>query len=259
MSEDAVGTVGNGAVELCIHTYRDIFENAHEGICVCQDGRVCFANPAFIAMTGYSAGELYSQSLLVIVHPEDHSRVIAEYTARMQGNPKGTTYEFRGITKAGEVRWLMMSAIRVDWMGKPAALDFVSDIHELKLAREKEERRRIEETEERSRLEALQSANAELEKTVAERTRELKAANSELNERIAERDRLIEELNSAIANIRQLEGILPICASCKAIRDAEGKWVTIEDYITGRSKTEFTHGICPKCVDKIYPDFKNLK
>ena len=55
--------------------------------------------------------------------------------------------------------------------------------------------------------------------------------------------------------IRTLGGFIPICASCKRIRDDDGKWVSIEEYISDRSGVEFTHGICPECSEKLYPGY----
>ena len=120
-----------------------------------------FANPAFCAMTGYSAEELYSQSLLAIVHPEDHAHVISEYTKRMQGIPNGSRYEFRGITKAGEIRWLLMSAVLISWKGRPAALDFVSDVEDLRRAREMEYQERIKAEKYQAKIEERQRAETE--------------------------------------------------------------------------------------------------
>jgi len=53
--------------------------------------------------------------------------------------------------------------------------------------------------------------------------------------------------------IRHLEGLLPICASCKKIRDTHGNWLQIEGYIRDHSDAEFTHSICPDCAKKLYP------
>ena len=53
--------------------------------------------------------------------------------------------------------------------------------------------------------------------------------------------------------IRHLEGLLPICASCKKIRDSHGNWFPIEGYIRDHSDAEFSHGICPDCAKKLYP------
>ena len=66
-------------------------------------------------------------------------------------------------------------------------------------------------------------------------------------------DVLILELKDALDNIKQLSGLLPICASCKKIRDDQGYWQRIETYISEHSKAQFTHGICPDCSKKLYP------
>lgn len=70
-----------------------------------------------------------------------------------------------------------------------------------------------------------------------------------------ERERLIAELQSALDEIKRLSGLLPICASCKKIRDDEGHWNTIEAYITENSEAEFSHGVCPECCETLYPEF----
>lgn len=70
-----------------------------------------------------------------------------------------------------------------------------------------------------------------------------------------ERERIIAELQGALSEIRTLRGIVPICASCKQIRDDEGFWHQVESYIADRTEAEFSHGICPKCMKELYPDF----
>lgn len=69
-----------------------------------------------------------------------------------------------------------------------------------------------------------------------------------------ERERLITELREALANVKILSGLLPICSSCKKIRNDDGYWEQIESYIKNRSEAEFTHGICPECRKKLYPN-----
>jgi len=69
-----------------------------------------------------------------------------------------------------------------------------------------------------------------------------------------ERENLICELREALANIRTLKGLLPICSACKKIRDDEGYWSQMESYIQDRSEAEFSHGICPDCAKELYPD-----
>lgn len=73
----------------------------------------------------------------------------------------------------------------------------------------------------------------------------------------AEHDKLLAEkkqLQEALNNIQILEGLLPMCANCKKIRDHQGDWQPIEVYLSERSAVEFTHGICPDCKTKLYPE-----
>ena len=63
------------------------------------------------------------------------------------------------------------------------------------------------------------------------------------------------ELTDALSEIKTLRGIIPICCNCKQIRDDEGIWSQIEKYISDHSEAEFTHGICPKCAQKLYPEY----
>lgn len=70
-----------------------------------------------------------------------------------------------------------------------------------------------------------------------------------------ERERLLSELQQALAAVKTLKGLIPICASCKNIRDDEGYWKQIEFYLCEHSELEFTHGICPACLERLYPDF----
>jgi len=69
-------------------------------------------------------------------------------------------------------------------------------------------------------------------------------------------ERLIGELNQALAEVKTLKGILPICSYCKKIRDEEGNWHQMEKYIATRSDSEFSHGICQECYNEIDEDWK---
>lgn len=71
----------------------------------------------------------------------------------------------------------------------------------------------------------------------------------------AEREQLIVELQEALAKVNQLEGILPICSFCKRIQDEEGNWQAMEVYISNHSEAEFSHGFCPDCGRKYYPQY----
>lgn len=69
-----------------------------------------------------------------------------------------------------------------------------------------------------------------------------------------EREKLISELQKVLSEVKKLSGLLPICASCKKIRDDKGYWSQIESYIRDHSEAEFSHGICPECTKNLYPD-----
>ena len=85
----------------------------------------------------------------------------------------------------------------------------------------------------------LQTAKAELEEW-----------SNTLEHRVKERTR---ELEKALAEVKTLSGMLPICASCKKIRDDQGYWEKIETYISQHSGATFSHGICPECLEQLYP------
>ncbi len=97
-----------------------------------------------------------------------------------------------------------------------------------------------------------------LEWLVRERTSEITLMNEQLQKEIAERKRagaekeqLIKELQEALANIKKLSGLLPMCAWCKKIRDDQGYWKQVEAYVCEHSDAKFTHGICPECASKL--------
>ncbi len=69
-----------------------------------------------------------------------------------------------------------------------------------------------------------------------------------------------EKVEEALAKVKKLSGLLPICSSCKKLRDDKGYWRQIESYIHEHSEVDFSHGICPVCAKKLYPDLDlNLK
>ncbi len=70
-----------------------------------------------------------------------------------------------------------------------------------------------------------------------------------------EKTELISELQCSMAEIKKLSGFIPICSSCKKIRDDKGYWQQVEQYVSERSEAQFSHGICPDCMKKLYPEF----
>jgi PAS domain S-box-containing protein len=70
-----------------------------------------------------------------------------------------------------------------------------------------------------------------------------------------EKAKLVADLTEALAEVKKLSGFLPICSSCKKIRDDQGYWRQVEEYIREHSEAEFSHGICPECAKRLYPDY----
>ena len=76
----------------------------------------------------------------------------------------------------------------------------------------------------------------------------------------AERERLIVELREALAKVKTLSGLLPVCANCKKVRDDQGYWNLIELYLEDHSEVDISHGICPDCARELYPEvYESLK
>jgi DNA-binding NtrC family response regulator len=120
--------------------------------------------------------------------------------------------------------------------------------------------------EQKKSAEAIRTLNAELENRVAQRTAELQSMNEDLRNEIHERQRLqneretlIRELQEALASVKTLSGLLPICASCKKVRDDKGYWNQVEVYFAKRADVTFTHGFCPDCLRKLRQEAGFLK
>lgn len=101
-----------------------------------------------------------------------------------------------------------------------------------------------------SRRKLLSLQNEEIMQTNDELAQEIK----ERKAMEEEREKLIAELQEALVQVKQLSGFLPICASCKKIRDDKGYWSQIEEYIRSHSEATFSHSICPDCAKKLYGD-----
>lgn len=97
-----------------------------------------------------------------------------------------------------------------------------------------------------------------------EQNKKIQRANEKISREMEERrqaqiekDELIVELRGAIGKVKTLSGLLPICSSCKKIRDDHGYWNQIETYLHAHSEAEFSHSICPDCQEKYYPEYFN--
>jgi diguanylate cyclase (GGDEF)-like protein/PAS domain S-box-containing protein len=140
-----------------------LVERAGQPVVVAQDGVLVYANPRAAAITGYPVSELVGRPLTRAVHPDDRGLLADYHRRRLAGEELPKSYAFRILTREGRVRWLEASVELVDWEGRPAALNLLADVTQ-----------RVEAQEELRRL------SAELERRVAERTRELEESRARL-------------------------------------------------------------------------------
>jgi two-component system sensor histidine kinase/response regulator len=156
--------------------YRQVVNNVTECIFVVQDGHFVFANPRLTEITGYSPEELFVMPFTSAVHPDDRSLVTDHHMRRLRGDAVEQYYHFRVVNPVHQkIIWVELSAVMIEWEGRPATLSFMTDITE---------RRRLEESlqqsvAERIRLETLQIQGelkeAELARRHAEETTKAKS------------------------------------------------------------------------------------
>jgi PAS domain S-box-containing protein/putative nucleotidyltransferase with HDIG domain len=116
--------------------YRTLVENANEGITVVQDGTFKFFNARFLAMIGYDTDEIRCQNFTDFLFPEDRATVVGRHRRRLKGEQLEGVYAFRYKHKSGEIKWAEISAALITWEGKPATLNFFTDVTERKKAEE---------------------------------------------------------------------------------------------------------------------------
>ncbi len=117
--------------------YRLLFENANEGILVIQDSKFKFYNPKIQEITGCSSDELDKKSFVELIHPDDRLKIVDRYTRRIAGENIPSFFSFRIIDKNANEKWLESNSIVITWEGKPATLNFLTDITKRHLAEAK--------------------------------------------------------------------------------------------------------------------------
>ncbi|MEW6426680.1 MAG: PAS domain S-box protein [Thermodesulfobacteriota bacterium] len=200
----------------CEERYHVLVNNANEAIMVVQDGLLKFFNYKALSIAGYTRKEDYAgKSILEFVHPDHRGLIMDRHRRRCQGEEVPNFYEVKVLHKDGRTIWLQLNAIRIEWEGKPASLAFLYDVSEHKKAEEE-----------------LASYRNHLEEMVRHRT---------------------AELEKALREVRTLKGLIPVCSCCKSIRDDRGYWGAMEEYIRTHSDAQVTHGLCPICAERLYP------
>ncbi len=120
--------------------HRQLIDAAAEGICVLHDGVLAFANRRFAAMTGLPATALIGQSIFPFIDPQDRAVAQANHQRRMAGEADDLRYAVRAITASGEHRWWDIGGVSISWHGRPATLNFITDITQRKAMEEEIQR-----------------------------------------------------------------------------------------------------------------------
>ncbi|MEW5733586.1 MAG: PAS domain S-box protein [Thermodesulfobacteriota bacterium] len=167
--------------------YRLAVENANEGVVIAQDGELKLFNRRLLSFTGYTAEEFSSQPFVNFIHPEDRDMVATRHLKRLMGEDVPETYPYRIVVKDGSVKWISANSALISWQGRPATLNFLSDITE-RVEMEKE----------------LERHRETLEEMVAERTAQLRETNLELVRQIRERERTEAALKASEEKYRSI-------------------------------------------------------
>jgi len=187
-----------------------------------RDGRILFISNA-VRQLGYDPEELTGKPFENIVHPEDRRKGPVHFVERRVGSRSMRRLELRLVQKNKGVQGYSLAPVTVE---VPARGKWDVSDHDISTPRKR----------------FLYSQGVARDVTERKRMEE-------------EREKLIVELKEALLRVRTLSGLLPICSSCKKIRDDEGRWQPLEDYIRDHSEAEFTHTICPECAKKTYPNY----
>ena len=113
--------------------YRELLENANEGIAVAQDGLMKFVNPQMVELLGYQEQELTSRPFLDFVHPDDQTKVLEYHSKKLKNIKMSERYKIKVVDKNGGIKWIENNGVGIKWEGRPATLNFLTDITEKRL------------------------------------------------------------------------------------------------------------------------------
>lgn len=108
--------------------YRKLIDSATQGICVLQDAQFRFVNPKTLELLGHTSADLLGHPFLPLIHPDDQAQVKANHARRLEGRGEGLTYAVRVQTRHRGWRWVEISGVLFEWHGRPATLNFLTDI-----------------------------------------------------------------------------------------------------------------------------------
>jgi PAS domain S-box-containing protein len=167
--------------------YKNVIENANEAIVVVQDKKIVYANPRAVEIIQATPEEIASQPFINFIHPDDCELVSDRHQRRLNGENIQEFYDFRLFSPSNPLIWVQISAVRIAWNGRPATLNFLTDITRRKTAEEH-----------------LQWARDELEERVRQRTADLYATNMQLQKEIADRKVLSSALRESEERFRRI-------------------------------------------------------
>jgi len=122
------------ALNESVEKYRVLIESAKEAIFIIQDGFIVYTNPKGLEMIDVPQDQIASRNFLEYVYPEDRKEAQDRHTKRLNGEPLDSLAQMRIVDKSGEIHWIEIDAVIVPWNGKPATLNFATDITKRKLA-----------------------------------------------------------------------------------------------------------------------------
>ncbi len=223
---------------------RVIVESAHDGIVTTDEfGMIESVNARVMTLFGYRPGKLIGEHLSMLLSSAYGERGEGEsfiqYLAREKMGGLGVSHVVHGLHQDGHQFFMDIAVNEARLGGGTFYTVMLRDVTERVAAQR-----------------VLHQSKDELERRVKERTAALEESNARLHDEITRRKALIQELQTAIGEIKTLSGLLPICASCKKIRDDKGYWNQIEVFIRDHSDAEFSHGICPDCIQQLYPELQ---
>jgi PAS domain S-box-containing protein len=200
--------------------FQSAFHFAPIGIAlIALDGRWLEVNPALCELVGYAKEELLRKTFQELTHPDEVATDLGFAQQLLSGDLRTYKIEKRYVHKQGASIWILL---RVSLVRATSGqpLYFIAQLEDIT------ERRRTEE---------------ELE---------------QVRQNLAAR---VHELEEALAEVKTLQGILPICSYCKNIRNDKNFWMKVEDYLTHHTEALFSHAICPTCYEKLLAEFRDSK